>query len=87
MNTYISKCESKCEQMLKVKLQHGKLGMCIVRTVHIVCTVVSQRETVSEDDSLPGLINDSDSDDDSILCLKDDSDSDDDPGVTILHVH
>jgi len=55
--------------------------------VHIVCTVVSQRETVSEDDSLPGLINDSDSDDDSIPRLKDDSDSDDDPGVTILHVH
>ncbi len=58
----------------------------IVRTVHIVCTVVLQPETVSEDDSLPGLINDSDSDDDSTPGLKDDSDSDDDPGVTIRHV-
>ena len=44
-------------------------------------------EIDSDDDSLPGLINDSDSDDDSIPRLKDDSDSDDDPGVTILHVH
>ena len=25
---------SKCEQMLKMKAQHGKLGMYIVRTVH-----------------------------------------------------
>ena len=54
--------------------------------MHIVCTVVLQPETVSEDDSLPGLINDSDSDDDSIPGLKDDSDSDDDSGVTIRHV-
>ena len=35
-------------------------------------------EIVSDDDSLPGLIDDSDSDDDSIPGLRNDSDSDDD---------
>jgi len=44
LNTYIIKCVSKCEQMLKVKLQHGKLGINIVRTVYI-CTV-HEGETV-----------------------------------------
>ncbi len=39
---------------------------------------------VSDDDSLPGLIDDSD--DDSLPGLSDDSDSDDDSDVTIRHV-
>ena len=40
-DTCITKCVelSKCEQMLKVKPQHGKQGMYIVRTVYNMCSM------------------------------------------------